>query len=191
MRVAPRAASAWPSEAPAQVRQRGDALLPANVVLGRIVRAVDFERVLKTVTQSRSPHFAVHHLGSTPSRSSKAPIAATGTDIELSTATDTRVATAVDDPAAIGVWLGMVVPKRHAKRSVTRTLLKRHIKAAMLRQLGQFGTASPAAGLWVVRLRAPFDRASFPSAASAALAEAAAAELGRVLDAAMLRLRSA
>ena len=175
------------------MRQRGDALLPANVVLGRIVRAVDFERVLKTVTQSRSPHFAVHHLGSTPSRSSKAPIAATatGTDIELSTATDTRVATAVDDPAAIGVWLGMVVPKRHAKRSVTRTLLKRHIKAAMLRQLGQFGTASPAAGLWVVRLRAPFDRASFPSAASAALAEAAAAELGRVLDAAMLRLRSA
>lgn len=171
------------------MRRCGDALLPANVVLGRIVRAVDFERVLKTATQSRSPHFAVHHLRSTPSRPPKA--FASGADIELSTAAHPRAAAAVDDPVATGVWLGIVVPKRHAKRSVTRTLLKRHIKAAMLRQLGPLRTASPAAGLWVVRLRAPFDRASFPSAASAALAEAAAAELGRVLDAAMLRLRSA
>ena len=158
-------------------------------MLGRIVRAVDFERVLKTATQSRSSHFAVHHLAALPSRPPRAPAA--GTDIELSTASGPPFATPVDEPAAIGVWLGMVVPKRHAKRSVTRTLLKRHIKAAMLRQLGQLRTANTAAGLWVVRLRAPFDRASFPSAASAALAEAAAAELGHVLDAAMLRLHRA
>ena len=71
-----------------------------------------------------------------------------------------------------GVWLGVVVPKRHARRSVTRTLLKRQIRAAMA-----VHSTALASGLWVVRLRAPFDRACFVSAASEELKRVASKEL--------------
>ena len=83
----------------------------------------------------------------------------------------------MDDLSATAAdhWLGAVVPKRHARRSVTRTLLKRQIR----RHLAAHRAALPP-GLWVVRLRAPFDRAEFPSAASAALGQAAGAELDAV-----------
>ena len=69
-------------------------------------------------------------------------------------------------------WLGLVVPKRHAKRAVTRTLVKRqirHIAAACAPRL--------APGLWVVRQRSPFDPKQYPSAASEALKQAARDEL--------------
>jgi ribonuclease P protein component len=39
--------------------------------------------------------------------------------------------------------------------------------------------------MWVVRLRSPFDRQKFPSAASDALRQAARAELAQLLDRAL------
>lgn len=83
----------------------------------------------------------------------------------------------VDDLASppSGWWLGSVVPKRHARRSVTRNLLKRQIRARMAAHL-----AGLEPGLWVVRLRAPFDRTAFPSASSTALRRAAGSELDAV-----------
>ena len=75
--------------------------------------------------------------------------------------------------------LGVVVPKRNARRAVTRTLIKRQIYAA-----GDRFASSLDAGMWVVRLRAPFDKASFPSAASDALKSAAKAELEALFRAA-------
>lgn len=69
-------------------------------------------------------------------------------------------------------WLGAVVPKRHARRAVTRSLIKRQIYAAAERHRGEL-----ASGLWVVRLRAPIDRALFPSAASTALKVGTRSEL--------------
>jgi ribonuclease P protein component len=69
-----------------------------------------------------------------------------------------------------------VIPKRHAKRSVTRSLLKRQIRAALARH----AQALPH-GLWLVRLKAPFTTAQFPSAASDALRHAARAELDALL----------
>ena len=60
-----------------------------------------------------------------------------------------------------GRWLGLVVPKRHAKRAVTRTLIKRQMRAVM-----QAHATHLSSGLWVLRLRAPFDRKVFISAAS-------------------------
>ena len=72
-------------------------------------------------------------------------------------------------------WLGQVVPKRHARRAVTRNLLRRQIREAMGRHL-----AVLPAGLWVVRLRSPFPREQFPSAASKALRQAASSELDRL-----------
>ncbi|MCK9688840.1 ribonuclease P protein component [Scleromatobacter humisilvae] len=111
---------------------------------------------------------------------------------ELSTGRAGASETGVDDlqdsgPQALGEtpmtsggldrWLGLVVPKRHAKRAVTRTLVKRqirHVAAACARQLEP--------GLWVVRQRSPFDPKQFPSAASDALKEAARAELRALFD---------
>jgi len=75
------------------------------------------------------------------------------------------------------LWLGVVVPKRHARRAVTRTLLKRSIRQAV----GACADALPP-GLWVVRLRAGFDRLLFPSAASEALRRSSREELDRLLS---------
>ena len=74
-------------------------------------------------------------------------------------------------------WLGLVVPKRHAKRAVTRTLVKRQIRTVA-------AACAPLLepGLWVVRQRFPFDPKLFPSAASDALKEAARAELRALFD---------
>ncbi len=158
---------------------------------GRITRAADFERVLKTSSQARSPHFAVHHLACAPSVPKKPAGKPAG--LQLSTSEATQCEVPVDDTVAgqpgkalnSGVWLGMVVPKRHAKRAVTRTLLKRQIKAVM--ELQQ--PVPP--GLWVVRLRAPFDRATYVSAASKALSSVAREELTLVLNSAAQRLLAA
>jgi ribonuclease P protein component len=53
------------------------------------------------------------------------------------------------------------VPKRHARRAVTRNLIKRQLRAAMVRHV-----ADLPAGLWVVRLRTPIDREQFLSPSS-------------------------
>lgn len=60
--------------------------------------------------------------------------------------------------------LGLVVPKRLARRAVTRNLVKRQARVAF----GRHGSAL-APGDWVLRLRAPIDPQRFPSAASDAL----------------------
>ena len=89
----------------------------------------------------------------------------------LSTGREELLPKHVDNPVR-DHWLGCVVPKRHARRAVTRNLLKRRIRLAMARHLQAL-----APGLWLVRLRAPFGREKFPSAASAALQAAADSEL--------------
>ena len=82
--------------------------------------------------------------------------------------------------------LGAVVPKRHARRAVTRTLLKRQIRAAAARR--EAAMSAPA-GVWIVRLRAPFDQAVYPGAASDALRQAARGELDSLFDRAASRAR--
>ena len=69
-----------------------------------------------------------------------------------------------------------MVPKRHARRAVTRNLLKRQIRGSFERH-----AAALPAGLWLVRLRAGFPVADFVSARSAALALAARGELDGLL----------
>jgi ribonuclease P protein component len=191
MRAAPKAASVWPSEfAQTAFLGHGGQQLGRHVphMTGRITRAVDFERVLKTNSQARSPHFAVHHLASAPSTPKKPVSKRAGGELSTSVVVnsfipvdDLPVSRTVQAPEH-GVWLGMVVPKRHAKRAVTRTLLKRQIKAVM-----ELQTPAPP-GLWVVRLRAPFDRTVYVSAASKALSAVAREELTRVLQLAAQRL---
>jgi ribonuclease P protein component len=146
------------------------------------VSSADFERVLRTPPRARSPHFAVHHVAAGPLARSSAVAQ------KLSTDGAPERPNPVDDSAAAvcGLWLGSVVPKRHARRAVTRTLIKRQI-----RRSADACAAELAAGLWVVRLRAPFERSVFVSAASPALRQAAGVELDALLAAAAQRSRRA
>jgi ribonuclease P protein component len=179
MRVVPRAASAWQSEAVGLARPG-----VVGIVIARLVRSADFERVLRTRTRMSSAHFAVHHVAEPPqivSRRTK-----TANSAELSTGSAPGNQQAVDDLECCTPeqpWLGVVVPKRHAKRSVTRTLLKRQIRAVAAGLSGRLP-----AGLWVVRLRAPFDKLRFASAASDDLRAVARSELEGLFDGAVKRV---
>ena len=150
-------------------------------MIGRIVRSVDFERVLRCPPRARSAHFALHHLAGVPTPPAK-PLRKRENE-QLSTGEARTDVLPVDDSAIQAedpgsrVWLGMVIPKRHARRSVTRSLLKRQIRAAIGRS-----ESSLSGGLWVVRLRSPFDRAAFPAAASTALGELAGEELAKLIQ---------
>jgi len=140
-------------------------------VIHVITQAQDFTQVLNAPCQVRSPHFAVHHLPRAPG---------TGR-VELSTAPAPTSCPPVDESALTGCWLGLVVPKRHAKRAVTRTLLKRRIRSAVSNVCGL------PAGMWVVRLRTPFARTEFVSAASDRLSAVVTDELAALMRAAVAR----
>jgi ribonuclease P protein component len=151
-------------------------------MIGKLNRPVDFERVLGRQSRARSAHFALHHLSADPAPSAWHAAQLRTVSAELSTGSSQPVHNVVEhDPprAPDGCWVGIVVPKRHAKRSVTRALLKRQIRAAFAERPGM------PPGMWVVRLRSPFDRQKFPSAASDALRQAARAELAQLLDKAL------
>ena len=72
-------------------------------------------------------------------------------------------------------WIGAIVPKRWAKRAVTRNLIKRQIYSVS----ADFSLRYPLAA-FVVRLRRGFARTEFASASSIHLKQAVRAEL-RVL----------
>jgi ribonuclease P protein component len=135
----------------------------------RLVNKADFERLLGARPWARSMHFAVHHVAASPARP-MVPRKATDAD-ELSTDPAPSCPPLVDDlPTAR--WLGCVVPKRHARRAVTRSLLKRQVRGAFERH-----EAALPNGLWLVRLRQGFPVNEFPSACSSALRQAALLEL--------------
>jgi uncharacterized protein len=117
-------------------------------MIGRMLRSADFERVLGTPSRARSPHFSVHYLRGVPSRSKKPGAAALVP--ELSTGQAPQQGPAVDDSVPDRVWFGVVVPKRHARRAVTRNLIKRQIREAVASADRE---AQLPTGLWVVRWR--------------------------------------
>ncbi len=143
-------------------------------MLGRLVHKADFERLLATRSRARSAHFAIHHVSGAPlgpaTPASKALMA------ELSTAPAPAIHVPVDDSSDLR-WIGCVVPKRHARRAVTRNLLKRQIRACFERH-----ASTLPGGLWLVRLRGAFATTEFTSARSVALAQAARAELDGLLE---------
>ena len=142
-------------------------------MIGRLVYSADFQRLLATPAWSRSAHFAVHHLPVAPKQPVRSVPEVDAS--ELSTGGVHNPTEPVDDIAGRH-WLGAVLPKRLARRAVTRNLLRRQIRAAVQRHARDLP-----GGLWVVRLRAGFARTDFVSAASDALRAAARAELDRAL----------
>jgi ribonuclease P protein component len=142
-------------------------------MFGRLVHSRDFERLRAVSVWSRSTHFAVHHLPGMPARPGRVGNDAAASELSTISAREMKMSV---DILSGRHWLGTVLPKRLARRAVTRSLLRRQIHAAVARH----GGALPP-GLWVVRLRAAFARDEFPSAASPRLRAAAGLELDDLL----------
>lgn len=118
-------------------------------------------------TVSRTAHFALHRMefdvGSDgPASEGRFPITPTGPG-----SVGPKALFAVREP-----WIGALVPKRWAKRAVTRNAIKRQIYT-----VSQTIEPPLPAAAHVVRLRAGFDRQQFASATSDALKRAVRGEL--------------
>jgi ribonuclease P protein component len=115
-----------------------------------------FQAVLNAVTMARTTHFALHVLALDPS-----PLDAASRPLF----------------ALPGTWIGVMAPKRWARRAVTRNTIKRQILAVSR----EFEPLLPAAA-HVVRLRCAFERAHFTSATSTALKKAVRLELRQLFE---------
>ena len=135
-----------------------------------------FEQGLASRPVARSAHLNLHRVGALKQ--------------ELSTAGVQPVDEPVDNLTRTGVQppvlLGMVIPKRHAARAVTRNTIKRQI-----RQVAREHEASMGAGAWIFRLRAPFDLKPRGPATSRTLKAAVRAEALALLEGASRRQRPA
>lgn len=124
----------------------------------RLKTRPQFQAVLAGKTLARTTHFALHSCAlQSPSAEGKSVIAPLFFPVR-------------------GVWLGAMVPKRWAKRAVTRNTIKRQIYTVTA-EFESLLTESA----HVVRLRAAFDRAQFVSATSDALKSSVRVELVSLL----------
>ena len=121
-----------------------------NAPVRRLKTRAQFQAVLGGITVSKTAHFALHARA-------------------LPMASDISEALLFPEST---VWLGAMVPKRWAKRAVTRNTIKRQIYT-----LGTEFSAGLGPHAHLVRLRSGFDRAQFPSATSDALKAAVRSEL--------------
>jgi ribonuclease P protein component len=134
------------------------ASIPVCTNVQRLKTRPQFQAVLAGKTLARTTHFALHcadlvlevHVGSGP----QAPLFSHAC-----------------------VWLGAMVPKRWAKRAVTRNAIKRQIYTVSAQFEPHLGVAAH-----VVRLRAGFDRKQFVSATSELLKTAVRVELQSLFE---------
>jgi len=154
------------------------------------LKSSDFQRALGTRPVARTAHFFLYALPrlsandqAVPRRAEKSPLELGNSSVsaELSTGTSLVFPSDVDDLGVIGPCrFGLVLPKKQARRSVTRSLIRHQAREAVRRHapgLASQDRFGPALDAWVLRLRAPFDRQLFPSAASSALSAAVRLEL--------------
>lgn len=138
-----------------------DLFRKGGLILQRLKSRRQFQAVLAASTLARTPHFALHCA------------ALDAADLQ---STEPALFSPCD------VWLGAMVPKRWAKRAVTRNTIKRQIYTLGL----DFEHALRQAA-HVVRLRSGFDRTLFPSASSAALKATVRSELQQLFAKAAAR----
>jgi ribonuclease P protein component len=122
-------------------------------VVQRLRSRQQFQAVMAGAPVAKTPHFALHR-------------------VALDAAREGRPLFPVAD-----AWLGVLLPKRWARRAVTRNALRRQIYEAARER----AAVLPQAAL-VVRLRTAFNRQQFVSATSDVLKRAARAELNQLLD---------
>ena len=143
----------------------------------RLQTRPQFQATMSGGTISRTPHFALHRLVLSSADVVK-DAEPTGPGATLSEQAP-QALFVVPGCQAPQVWLGALVPKRWAKRSVTRHTIKRQIYAVASEFDAQLQALPPAA--YVVRLRAGFDRKQFISATSEPLKRAVRTELQQLL----------
>ncbi len=129
------------------------AVSPVGGAVQHLRTRAQFQALLAHRPVARTAHFALHRL---PAAAAPGPEAALF-------------------GAPGQAWLGAMVPKRWARRAVTRNAIRRQIYAVGADRLA----ALPGARL--VRQHAVFSRTQFPSAASTALQGAVRAELLELL----------
>ena len=127
----------------------------------RLKTRAQFQAVLAGTTVSRTAHFALHRTGLDAQSPPSVPPPGLGS-------TGPQALFAVKEQP----WVGALIPKRWAKRAVTRNAIKRQIYAVSSDFEPKLMRAAH-----VVRLRSAFDRAAFPSASSDALKQAVRREL--------------
>jgi ribonuclease P protein component len=137
----------------------------------RLKTRPQFQAAMSGGTVSRTAHFALHRLmldagdGAPAARQGNA-VANSGPG-SLPQAQGPQALFSVRD-----VWMGAMVPKRWARRAVTRNTIKRQIYV-----VGAAFEAKLPQAAHVVRLRTAFDRKQFVSATSDQLKLAVRAEL--------------
>jgi ribonuclease P protein component len=117
----------------------------------RLTTRVQFQAVMAGSTVSRTAHFALHRLNLDAGPGSTGPAALF---------------------AMRDCWIGALIPKRWAKRAVTRNAIRRQVYA-----VSHDATPPLPVAAHVVRLRTGFDRKQFESATSDALKRAVRGEL--------------
>lgn len=159
-------------------------------MIGRLLQAADFKRLMAAPPSFRSAHFAVHHLleGPVQPRFARKERSSPELSTDRQEICPQPVERSGESPEREtpdkegGRWIGCVVPKRHARRAVTRNLIRRQIYTAAGR--AREGLSE---GMWLVRLRQPFAPSQYPSAASDALRVAVRQELDKLFSKACQR----
>ncbi len=125
----------------------------------RLKTRPQFQAVLAGPIVAKTTHFALHR---------------NGLDAK---AVQTQPGKLADAPAPVlfsvrDMWIGAMVPKRWAKRAVTRNVIKRQIYTVSADFSAQYPQAA-----FVVRLRRDFSRTEFVSASSEPLKQAVRSEV--------------
>ena len=124
--------------------------------LQRLRSSAQFQAVLQGATVGRTPHFALHVLRWQPRQEGAAASSLLFADAHR--------------------HAGVLVPKRWARRAVTRNTIKRQMREAVRAHLPEL----PECCALVLRLRSGYDRKVYVSATSDALKRAVRAELGQL-----------
>lgn len=139
----------------------------------RLKTRAQFQAVLAGATVARSEHFALHRSGLTSRNNLVA---------ELRTPAPEAPAVSVNKISqplfpVLDLWIGAMVPKRWAKRAVTRNAIKRQIYAVS----ADFSPKQRQAA-FVVRLRRDFSRKVYLSASSTLLKQIVRVELAALMQ---------
>ena len=153
------------------------------MVMQRLKTRAQFQAAMSGGVTARTAHFALHRLVLESAQAAADIPTGPGS---LPPVQGPQALFAVPGQAYPQVWIGPLVPKRWAKRSVTRHAIKRQVYAVAEASADALD-ALPAKAAYVVRLRAGFDRKHFISACSDTLKAAVRAELQQLFASAIRR----
>lgn len=137
-----------------------------KITLSALRSRKEFDGVLNCGTQIKSSYFVLHYCIK-----------------NLSTKTSHENCFFVDKRLSEEGKLGLIIPKRFAKRAVTRSLIKRQCRA----QTAAFVNQLPV-GNWVIRLKRPVESTSWKSGSSSELKKFIRAELQPLFSKAVMQL---